>query len=346
MRIHTTIGLSVLLLSGVIVSMAGAEDASPPLAWAEGKDMWSLHFENDVLGLDDSDRHYSNGLMLSWQSGSPRLWGWLDRWIRGGFLFDEETALHGRIAVGQNIFTPEDLNATEVVLDDRPYAGWLHTDFTALGCNDRTIDVLEFSIGVVGPSAGGKELQTWFHEIIDSPEPMGWDNQLQDELALLIAWGRRWRNVFAPRKAPLLGGLGVQVDVSPSVDLAFGNVYTYGGAGAMLRLGSGLDHDFGPPRIRPAPPGAGFNMPGGHKGIYLFVGLEGRAMLHNIFLDGNTWKDSHRVEREVWVGDFLWGLAASAFDLRLAFSYIVRSREFEGQKQPDHFGAITFSAGF
>lgn len=335
---------------GCLTAQAVAQDlVQPPDSgqqWATGKDEFTLHFENDVLGLDDSDQHYSNGLQLAWQSGGPRLWGWLDDWIRNGFLFDADTVLHGRIALGQNIFTPEDLENTELIVADRPYAGWLHLDMAALGCNERTLDVLELSVGMVGPAAGGKEMQKWFHQIIDSPDPQGWHNQINNELAVLVAYGRRWRNMFSPRRAPLLGGLGLQVDMSPHVDLAFGNVYTYGGAGATLRLGKGLDGDFGPPRIRPAPPGAGFQMPGKQLGIYGFAGLTGRAMLHNIFLDGNTFSDSHSVDREIWVGDFHWGFVFSGLGIRLATSYVVRSREFTRQTHPDHFGAITFSVRF
>ena len=69
-----------------------------------------------------------------------------------------------------------------------------------------------------------------------------------------------------------------------------------------------------------------------------------RAMLRNMFLDGNMFSDSHSVEREIWVGDFHWGLVFSGWGMRLATSYVVRSREFTDQKTPDHFGAITFSA--
>jgi len=254
--------------------------------------------------------------------------------------------LHGRVAVGQNIFTPEDLEATEVVLDDRPYAGWLHLDLAALGCSERTLDVLEFSIGMVGPAAGGEGLQKWVHDIIDSPDPQGWHNQINNELALMVAYGRRWRNMVTPRRAPVLGSLGLQVDMSPHVDLAIGNVYTYGGAGMTLRLGTGLGHDFSPPRIRPAPPGSGFRMPGGRPGFYVYAGLTGRAMLQNIFLDGNTFSDSHSVDRKIWVGDFHWGLVFSGYGMRLGTSYVVRSREFTQQVDPDHFGAITVSVQF
>ena len=57
-------------------------------------------------------------------------------------------------------------------------------------------------------------------------------------------------------------------------------------------------------------------MPGGgyfrrKKGFnwYLFAGLEGRAVFRNIFLDGNTFTDSHSVDSKHFVGDIQAGLA-------------------------------------
>jgi lipid A 3-O-deacylase len=79
----------------------------------------------------------------------------------------------------------------------------------------------------------------------------------------------------------------LEFDVIPHFGGSLGNVFTYAAAGFTVRLGSDLDQDFGP-RIRPSLPGGGYFR--AQKGFnwYLFAGLEGRAGLRNIFLDGNT----------------------------------------------------------
>lgn len=299
----------------------------------------SFQFENDVLGLDDSDQHYTSGLQLSWQSDANSLPDGLSSWARRSVFFDPQVSLHFKISLGQNLYTPEDIQTPELVVDDRPYAGWLHGDFTLLGCTENSLNVLEFSVGVVGPAAGGKGFQQWFHRVIESPDPQGWDNQLHNELALLVGFERRWRSIIP------LGLWGLEIDPAPHVDLAVGNVFTYGAVGANFRLGQGLRGDFGPPRLRPGPPGSrGFTAIDGLT-WYLFAGLEGRAVLRNIFLDGNTFGQSHSVDKEPFVADAWFGWAVSVSQVRLAATYIMRTKEFQGQDTPDHFGAVTISVG-
>ena len=300
----------------------------------------SFQFENDVLGLDDSDMHYTSGLQLSWQSGAAAVAQWLDDWGRGSIFFESEANLHLKLGLGQNLYTPEDIQNPELVVDDRPYAGWLHGDFTLLGCTDNSLNVLELSVGVVGPAAGGKGFQKWFHRVIESPDPQGWDNQLHNELAVLVGFERRWRNIFP------LGFWGLEIDPAPHADMALGNVLTYGAVGANFRLGGGLRGDFGPPRLRPGPPGSrSFTAIDGLT-WYFFAGFEGRAVLRNIFLDGNTFGESHSVDKEPFVADAWIGWAFSVSQVRLAANYVTRTREFHGQETSDHFGALTFSVEF
>ena len=40
-----------------------------------------------------------------------------------------------------------------------------------------------------------------------------------------------------------------------------------------------------------------------------FLGYDARLMARNIFLDGNTWKDSHRVDKRPFVHDIALGAA-------------------------------------
>jgi hypothetical protein len=329
-------GMVLLFLAvGLLIRTAGA--APDPAA---DKGTLTFSFENDALGSDLSDRHYTNGMLLSYQTGANRVWGWLDGWARRHFFGNPAVRLHASLAVGHNLYTPEDIKTTALVVDDRPYAGWLYADLGLVGLTDEVLRTLQVSVGVVGPAAGGEELQRWLHRVIGSPDPQGWPNQLNNELALMLVVEQKWRHV---RPA---GFLGLDWDYSPHVSAALGNVFTYGGVGGTLRLGKKLERDFGPPRIQPAPPGVGYFVPGSGFGWYLFAGADGRLMLRNIFLDGNTFSDSHSVDKKYLVGDVLGGIAVSGLGLKLGLTYIYRSREFQGQKSPDNFGSITLSFQF
>ena len=204
----------------------------------------------------------------------------------------------------------------------------------------QSLDTVEFSVGVVGPAALGEPLQRWVHGIIDSPIPQGWDNQLANELTLQLFYERKWR---VPWRPGWLRAIGLETDVTPHAAGALGNVFIQAATGGTLRLGSDLPADYGAPRIRPSVPGSEFFVPRNDVSAYVFAGLELRAVLHNIFLDGNTFEDSHSVEKFPFVGDFQGGVAAVLFGTRFAFTYVLRTREFVQQDGADRFGAITVS---
>src|SRR3546814_8870959 len=107
----------------------------------------------------------------------------------------------------------------------------------------------------------------------------------------------------------MLNNLGV--DVTPHLGAALGNVYTYGAGGLTLRFGEDLPDDYGPPRIRPALPGSDYFRPTDDFGWYFFAGAEGRIVARNIFLDGNTFKDSHSVDKRPLVADLQAGIAVN-----------------------------------
>jgi hypothetical protein len=91
-------------------------------------------------------------------------------------------------------------------------------------------------------------------------------------------------------------------------------------------------------------PGSGFFIPRHDFGWYLFAGIEGRAVARNIFLDGNTFRDSRNVDKEPLVGDLQYGIAITWRNLRLGYTHVLRTREFKGQGgRRDDFGALSLS---
>jgi len=67
---------------------------------------------------------------------------------------------------------------------------------------------------------------------------------------------------------------------------------------------------------------------------------------HNIFLDGNTFRDSRSVKKENFVGDAQLGLAVVIDGVRLAYTHVLRTREYVGQDASDQFGAFSVSFAF
>jgi len=323
-----------------------ALDRTAPAA-ADGT--YTLQFENDRIA--ETDRHYTNGMRLSWvsnsksPSASPQwardVLGWIYRQV------DEE--LEGRIglALGQSIFTPEDTAARRLVVDDRPYAGWLYGGISAhtqrpgavAGIGLEMLDTVELDVGVVGPLALGEEVQNNFHDLIGVGRSNGWDHQLENEPGVMFVFERRWR--------PNAENLGaVEADLIPHAGVSFGNIMTLANAGATLRIGEGLEVDYGPPHVRPTLSGLAALDGRTDFAWYLFAGAEGRLVARNIFLDGNTVASSHSVDKRPLVADIQIGAAFIYRDTRLAFTHIFRTREFDAQRRADRFGAVSLSVNF
>ncbi len=128
-----------------------------------------------------------------------------------------------------------------------------------------------------------------------------------------------------------------------------GNVFTYGEAGILLRVGQDLAADYGPPHIRPSISGTWFDADRiqGLLGWHLFVGTRGRAVARNIFLDGNIWESSRSVDKKPLVADLLAGASLFWTDLpQLEFTVAERAKEFCGQRGEDRFGMVTLSFRF
>jgi len=309
------------------------------------KGVFSLVVENDSLS-SGADDNYTSGIKLAWVSPSEGVPDWLRG--SGGFTrpISGSSPDFWGVALGQSIFTPQDIDAVPAPPDQHPYAGWLYLQLMVGVEEDREggrvpryLDTYELELGIVGPSALGEEAQRGIHQILGAPEPLGWDSQLHDELAFAVSFERRWRalRVFAD----VIPG-GLEADLTPSLGASLGTLRTEARVGLAARIGQRIDSDYGPPRVRPSLSGVE-HFEGGHFSWSIFAGVQARAVARNLFLDGNTFEDSASVERNPYVGDVQAGLSLSAGDWRLAYTYVWRTEEFESQPTRQDFGALALS---
>ena len=97
------------------------------------------------------------------------------------------------ISVGQAMYTPSDKTRTDVILNDRPYAGWL---YLGLGWNARDalhLNTVELDVGVVGPASMAQQSQNFIHDLRSLDRFAGWDNQLHNELGVQLVSERKTR---------------------------------------------------------------------------------------------------------------------------------------------------------
>ncbi|HEY1797018.1 MAG TPA: lipid A deacylase LpxR family protein [Stellaceae bacterium] len=303
--------------------------------------------ENDSLYFN-SDKHYTQGFRISdLFGGTPSPGSWWDDTFDfvglAGPIFEHggNTIRRTSVFAGQSIFTPKNLTLKPPDPKDRPYAGWAYGGISLMQeTNKHMLENFEIDLGVVGPGSLAKQAQNDFHQFIGAQQAQGWSDQLQHEFGGMLSYERYW-------KWTLFGDNSFGVDLIPEAGVTAGNVMTYGDVGGMLRIGKGLAADYGPVRVRPSLSGTDYfdinGLDNGH-GWYFFVGTQGRAVGHNIFLDGNTFRESRSVPKKIFVGDaeagfsILWNAS-----LRTDFMVMTRSEEFRGQKTPDEVGTASLS---
>lgn len=328
--------VSLFIAAALYSGTARAQDQTPAPAVITGMT------ENDLYAPDNRDRHYTNGLRFGWMSADDDV----PRWARS--LADDlpllDPAAPHRIGwtLAQAMFTPQDKAASTPILNDRPYAAWLYGGMKLQSESLRRLDTIELDLGVVGPAALGKQAQNDWHQLIGASAANGWSHQIKNEPGIDLLFERLWRLPLTEHAED--GALGV--DVVPNAVGSLGNIYTYGSAGFQIRFGNALRADFGPPRISPSVPGSDSFHPVDGFGWYVFAGTEGRAVLRNITLDGNTFARSQSVRKRPLVGDLQGGFALLYNNVRLAYTLTARSKEFYGQHSLDYFGSIELSVAF
>jgi lipid A 3-O-deacylase len=73
------------------------------------------------------------------------------------------------------------------------------------------------------------------------------------------------------------------------------------------------------------------------------LSLDGRFVANNIFLDGNTFKNSHSVKLRDSVADIAAGISGTWKKFRFSYAQIYRTREFRQQTDPQEYGSFSFS---
>jgi hypothetical protein len=153
----------------------------PVCAAAQDTDRWrmrQIQIENDVFwgtwslpGPDD--RFYTSGLRVSASKGrfgagmdGTELPGWL-RPIRNRCA---QCVIYPNFALGQSIYTPDDIENPDPQPGDHPWVAWLFTGIGgAVESSSRSRHEFEVQIGLTGEEAGGKFVQQLWHELASSP---------------------------------------------------------------------------------------------------------------------------------------------------------------------------------
>jgi hypothetical protein len=325
-------------------------DSAIPTTRARSAPVFTVYFENDAF--TGTDQHYTNGMKFSWLSADLANWGesgWPNFFIHAlPFVNRSDGQKNFGVALGQNIYTPYNIETTTPDPTDRPYAGWLYLEIAFVSKTPSVCDTVSIQAGVVGPASQAEESQREVHRLIGSARPRGWDHQLKNEAGINIIYERRWRLY----ERALFQTVGF--DLIPHTGVSLGNVQTYANAGGTIRFGINLPSDFGVQLARAGSVGGGPTDDLDPRvalrrnfSIFVFGAADGRAIARDIFLDGNTFRDSPSVAKKHWVADLSVGVGLIAGAWQFTFTQARRTREFETQTESyNDFGSATVSRAF
>ncbi len=348
MRLFSIFSMLLVLASPGIAQIrteSGNDEAHP----------WTLnvYFENDLFG--ETDQNYTNGVRMSWVSpdtNSPRNVPLLPKWLdelnpQLHFFNHPDLPIEHNIvfSLGQLMYTPTSTERYDLVVDQRPYAGYLYGGIAYHTRSSDQLDIIELNIGIVGPDALGHETQDFIHDLRGFEKYNGWDNQLRNELGLQVIYEHKQKF----RKRKIAGSLAHDFIAHGGISL--GNVATYLNFGGEYRIGWQLPDDFGTSAVRT---GGDNSTPGQNDyrrrtpnrlfhGLHAFFSMDARLVARDIFLDGNTFRDSHSVDKESAVADFSLGFSFLTGRWKVSFAHVFRTREFKQQPHHHKYGSLSLS---
>ncbi len=185
-----------------------------------------ISIENDFFNTrgNGTDRYYTNGLRMEYLFSKEKARFPSNLLIR---ISDDENLYSWGVA--QYMFTPSSIDVEEVQYDDRPYAGALFAIHSLHSFDHRNKIRLtsEIFLGVIGPMSFAGETQKWVHEVINDDIPMGWDNQVPNDIIINYNLQVEKQLLFVPGK----------LQVSGIVETFNGTLYNAMDAGFTLKIG-------------------------------------------------------------------------------------------------------------
>ena len=130
--------------------------------------------DNDVYISTTQDEYYTNGLVFSYQFLPKNI---PDKLVKRIYT----------LQVGQYIYTPFKANVLDIADQDRPFAGYLFTNFEVANFyKSQSFFKINYQLGVLGPSSQAENLQKLIHNTFGLGDVNGWEFQIKDQIGVNI----------------------------------------------------------------------------------------------------------------------------------------------------------------
>lgn len=188
------------------------------LAYVSTNRYFAINFDNDIF--NNTDYYYTNGIRFDYVApifaSSPLAYPMLP--------YHKASMNYHGMSIVQNMYTPTNPDTIMQLEGDRPFSAYLYVGHFKNTLNSKTNyrQYSEIQLGLLGPGALGGLVQSQIHDI----EPVGWQNQVQNDIVLNY-------------KAGLEKGLINKgyFDLNVFAEGQLGTLYTNASAGMRIRAG-------------------------------------------------------------------------------------------------------------
>lgn len=299
---------------------------------------FNFSMENDANV--DTDIGYTHGARISllFYRGNTK-----DSLLNIPFVFPNKTNNFISFAYANQMFTPYDLKQTQIIKDDRPYAGYSYFEIALHQTSKNSADSLTLQTGVVGPSSGMEELQNFFHKSIDARDAAGWSHQLENEFIVQLNYMHKWRF-----QLPKLSN--IESVLIPYSGVNLGNASIKASAGAQYRIGFNIPEDFGTNSMNE---GSFSSLPIQTKSVVnylskwamcLNLSVGSNLVAKDIFLD-----DWYEIQRNYFNAYISAGITARYKSFSIDYQHNYYSKDYQQRgdyKDYKGYGFLTFSYSF
>ncbi|MCA6717808.1 MULTISPECIES: lipid A deacylase LpxR family protein [Vibrio] len=307
-----------------------------PVAIASTKSTVSFTIDND--GIFGVDQDYTNGVFLSYATDQliqESQWKWLS-------LANSEHANIDKIelVLGHKMWTPSDIEADYPLINDRPYAGYLHTEINYLSLTSDKAVRYNFTIGATGESSLSKKAQEIVHGITGSTDPQGWDYQIEDKVAFSLGY-RVFNKLMRSEEQK------TQWEITNINDINAGNFRSDVSQGVMFRWGTNLANSIGAANISVESPFSASMIAQNTSSWFLFTGFEGRYRFNDMTIEGDRPgipepSAPYDVTLQNWQASAVAGVSWYNQNYGASITFTIKTPDYE-EAQTDVYGTGSFS---
>ena len=276
-------------------------------------EMFNYSMENDADV--DTDFGYTHGARISllFYRGDTS-----DSHLNIPFTSSNNTNNFISFAYAQQMFTPYNLDETEIIKDDRSYAGYSYIEIGLHKTTKTNLNSLTLQTGIVGSSSKMENLQAFLHENIDARNAAGWEHQLENQFILQLNYMHKWR-----LKYPKI--FGMDSILTPYAGVNLGNASIKASGGALYRVGFNIKKDFG--------------MNSMNEGSFSSIPTQTKAIANDsskwsLFL--NLSAGTNLVAKDIFLDDW-WLVERNYFNAYIAAGISARYRKFSIDYQHNYY---------